>query len=103
MDDTYKDVWRIDLKTLDDLISGAFIEVDPYKKAKEAKNLWELLKTTGDSPEKISNHRAVVIESKIYLYGGLINNDNSKDSLFWLDVMTNTWFNHRTKVELGQG
>lgn len=89
MDDTYKDVWRINIKNLNDLLDGTIPEVG---------NLWELVKTTGEGPEKISNHRAVVIESKIYIYGGLINNENSKNSLFWLDVTNSLWINHKTKV-----
>lgn len=89
MDDTYKDVWRIDLKKLSALAEGTVGETG---------DLWELVKTIGEAPENTSNHRAVAIESKIYVYGGLINNDNSKNSLYWLDVTNNCWVNHKTKV-----
>jgi len=91
MEDTYKDIWCIKLKTFNELMDGII---------PEAGNLWESVKTLGEGPEKISNHRAVLIESKIYVYGGLINNDNSKDSLFWFDITNSLWINHRTKVIL---
>lgn len=89
MEDTYNDVWRIDINSICGLMNGTLTE---------SKNLWELVAATGDAPEKISNHRAVVVETRIYVYGGLINNENSKNSLYWLDLTNNTWINHKTKV-----
>lgn len=89
MDATYKDVWRISIKSLSELANGTITEPG---------NLWELVKTTGEGPEKISNHKAIIIESKIYVYGGLIDNENCKDSLYWFDITNSLWIHHRTKV-----
>jgi len=89
MDETYKDVWRISIKSLSELADG---------RAAETENLWELVKTRGEGPERISNHRGVIIESKVYIYGGLIDNENCKDSFYWFDITNNLWIHHKTKV-----
>ena len=89
MEDCYSDVWRISMDDVTNMIrTGAC-----YKQ-----NIWELVKTTGEGPTSISNHKAVVMESLIYVYGGLINNENQKNSLFTLDITNHAWHRIVTKV-----
>ena len=89
MEDTYNDVWCIDVDNIAKLLNGTILENE---------NVWQLIKTTGPGPGKISNHKAVVLESRIFVYGGLINNENTKNSLFSLDTMNNTWYTYKIRV-----
>ena len=89
MEDTHSDVWCIDINNIVQLLS---------KQMPLNEDCWQQLTTTGDIPGKISNHRAVSIGSKIYVYGGLINNENQTQSLFSLDVITCQWTKHITKA-----
>lgn len=91
MEDAYSDVWYLDLEKVERLRSGEVLE---------EKKVWEKLMTKGNAPEKISNHAGVVLDNKIYIYGGLINNENVKDSLYSFDPFSNTWSHHITKVRL---
>ena len=90
MEDTYNDVWRINIDDIMKLLNGEL----------ETKDLWECIKTTGTAPEKISNHHSIVLESRIYMYGGLINNENLSSSLYIFDTTNNYWLNHKTKVNI---
>ncbi len=94
MEDTHADVWCIDINSIIQLLT---------RQALPDGNFWNKLVTTGEAPGKISNHRAVAIGEKIYVYGGLINNDNQEQSLFSLDVTTSAWTKHASKVVFFHG
>ena len=91
MEDTYADVWCIYTNDLMQILN---------KENEQNRNFWKELKTTGDKPGKLSNHRAIGIESNIYVYGGLINNENLKNTMYWFDTNNNTWHRHITKVNI---
>jgi len=88
MEDTYSDVWYIDITLLKKIISGEGGKT----------NFWNQLQTSGTPPGKISNHRAIAVDNKIFIYGGLINNDNERQSLYSLDITTGVWTKHPSKV-----
>jgi hypothetical protein len=89
MEDSFEDVWVIDIPHLVELLSKS----EPLQD-----DLWRLLATTGPSPGRISHHRAVAIGTTIWVYGGLIRNDNEPQSLYTLDTTTATWAHVRAQV-----
>ena len=91
MEDTYNDVWCIDMTEIAKIANGT---------VSENENIWVKIATKGDGPGKISNHSGVAIENRIYIYGGLIENENVKNSLYFFDTQNYTWFRHITKVIL---
>ena len=91
MEDSHDDVWYIEIGSITQLVS---------RQSPPDENLWKLLPTTGETPGKIANHRAVVIGNKIYIYGGLINNDNQDQSLYCLNVESGEWKKILFKVSI---
>ncbi len=89
MEDTLGDVWTVDLETLARLRD---------QKMPCDEDLWRRLETSGARPGRVSNHRAVAVGDAIYVYGGLINNENQEQSLFALDVNTAVWKQILTKA-----
>lgn len=91
MEEAYSDVWSLDMEKIERLRNGEVLE---------EKNLWQKINATGDGPEKISNHTGVVIDNRIYIYGGLIGNENVKNSLYSFDPFNNAWSQHFAKVKI---
>ena len=52
MEDTYNDVWRINIDDIMKLLNGEL----------ETKDLWECIKTTGTASEIMINHHSIVLE-----------------------------------------
>lgn len=83
MEDTLSDIWILDVTKFNTLLS---------KQSQEPNSdFWQMLQTNGEAPGKISNHKACAIANVIYIYGGVINNDTPKQSLYSFDVSTSTW------------
>jgi len=89
MENAYNDIWCLDMEKVNKLSNGEVLQ---------EKNIWQKLVVKGNGPENISNHSGAVLNNKIYIYGGLINNENVKDSLYSFDPDSNTWNHHITRV-----
>jgi hypothetical protein len=82
MEGTLGDVWILDIGKLNRLLDNENLQ---------GEEIWQLYPTTGDAPGKVSYHKAISIENSIYIYGGVINNENPDQSLFCLDTRTGIW------------
>jgi hypothetical protein len=89
MEGSVGDVWVLDLKKLKKVMENDNSDMD---------NIWQLFPTTGESPGKVAYHRAIAIENIIYVYGGIVENENPEKSLFALDVRTRVWTRCLSKV-----
>ena len=75
-------MWRLNLTSIHQMIE----DENP-----EARCEWELVKTTGRGPGKISHHTAQVRPSKeVVFYGGLKGEDSNAE-FFMFNPNTNAW------------
>lgn len=88
MEEAYSDVWTLDLERVGKLRSGE----------EQEESLWERVAAEGEGPEKVSHHAGAVVEGRVYVYGGLISNENVANSLYSFDPAYSSWKHHVTKV-----
>jgi len=72
-------MWSLDLDKLKDLSSKSFeLMTSPIS--------WKLLQITGEYPNKISHHQAIVAGQYLYIIAGLIQFDDVPDFMYRIDL-----------------
>ena len=77
---SFDSVWKLDLQ----LLSQAN-DLDDFQAIH-----WEHVATSGEKPGKFSHHTCVQYEGKMYLFGGIDNEDANK-FLYELDLAKSSW------------
>ena len=52
---------------------------------------WENIKTSGDSPGNISNHRGCLVNNSLYVFGGVNSAEDSNSNIYILNVDILSW------------
>lgn len=66
-------------------------KLDLIKLSTKDEQSWEKVITKGNNPMKISHHRGCVIGNKLYTFGGIININDSINTMYILDLDILVW------------